>query len=162
MQRQDSHVLRPDGYRGRADQDPGVGGQHQTARGGQRFGGVSDDADRNPPGSGAVDRIANAAAAAAFENATSVQAPTDIGLCSLKTRSMLRKRSGRPRSPINSAGEATPPTAAIHRASRTRRAIPARSRAADAMTAAAPAAPPTKRYEGISHVQTGAFSAGSP
>jgi pyruvate kinase len=46
----------------------------------------------------------------------SVHAPIDIGLCGLNTRSMLRKREGRPRSSISSAEEATVPPKATQRA----------------------------------------------
>ncbi len=103
---------------------------------------------------------ANTLAPAAFENATSVHAPTDIGLRTLKTRSMFRNRSGLPRSEIRRAGEIAPPIAAIHRASRTSPGSAPAARATAATTAEAPAVPPTKKYAGISHVQTGAFSSG--
>jgi hypothetical protein len=107
-------------------------------------------------------RSANVAATPAFENATSVHTPTDIGLWTLKTRSMLRKRSGRPRSEISSGGDATALAAAIHRACRTRSGSPPRRCATAAITAAAPDAPPTKKYAGTSQVQTGGFKAGRP
>src|SRR5579863_9191097 len=99
-------------------------------------------------------------ATAAAEKTISVQAPTDIGLWILKTRSMLRNRAGRPRSEIKSGGAMSEPAAAIQRA---RSAIDAsaatdegeaaspRKPAMAAMTAAAPDAPPTKKYAGTSH-----------
>ncbi len=52
-----------------------------------------------------------------MEKPMSVHMPTDIGLFGLKTRILLRKRSGRPRSEINNTGEITEPAAAIQRAS---------------------------------------------
>ena len=62
---------------------------------------------------------------------------------------------------MSSVGVNIPPTAATHMAGRV---ISRRSRntVAMAMTAAIPAAPPTKKYKGISHVQTGGLSAGIP
>ena len=96
------------------------------------------------------------------EKATSVHAPTDIGLWRLKTRSMLRNRAGRPRSEMSSTGDKAAPASAIHRASRANDgSLPARPAAA-ATSADAPAAPPTNRYAGTSHVHTGGFSSGRP
>src|SRR5687767_9774930 len=93
---------------------------------------------------------------------TRVHAPTDIGLCSLNTRSMLRKRAGRPRSEIRRSGEMRPPVNAIHFASRTSGAMSSPVNCATAaMMAAAPASPPTKKYAGTSHVHTGGFSKGA-
>src|SRR5436190_7900623 len=82
------------------------------------------------------------------ENAVSVHEPTDIALCGLKTRSMLRKRSGRPRSAVSRAAESGPPAAAIQRASRASVVLPPVHSATAAITADAPAAPPTKKYVG--------------
>ena len=81
----------------------------------------------------------------AAENAASVHAPTDIGLCHFSTRSMLRKRSGRPRSEINRTGDTAAPTAAIQRASATTPGSAPVAAPTPAITAAAPAAPPTKK-----------------
>ena len=47
-----------------------------------------------------------------------VQLPTLIGEVTLKTRSMLRKRSGRPRSEINNAGPTTSAAAPMKRVRR--------------------------------------------
>jgi len=87
------------------------------------------------------------ATTAAVENATSVQAPPVIALCGLKTRSMYRKRDGRPRSMTRRRGEISAPAAAMVRASETIfESSPQRvMRAASARTAAAPPAPPTKK-----------------
>src|SRR2546428_700212 len=72
---------------------------------------------------------AKAVAEAPLTNPTRVHAPTDIGLCSLKTRSIFKKRYGRSRSAISSACEITAPAAAIQRASRTERVATAQSSA---------------------------------
>src|ERR1700749_2552950 len=88
---------------------------------------------------------ANAAAAAELEKAVSVHAPTLIGLCSLKTRSMLRKRLGIPRSEVRSAGDITAPAAATQLALRARSVALLKCLAAAEITAAAPAAPPAKK-----------------
>src|SRR5215472_1770825 len=105
--------------------------------------------------------FANAGTSAAVlvaENVASVHDPIDIALCGFSTRSMLRNRLGRPRSVISRAADAGPPAAATHLASRARvSCVPAHS-ATLAMTAAPPAAPPTKKYSGTSQVHTGAFS----
>ena len=80
------------------------------------------------------------------ENAASVHEPTDIALCGLNTRSMLMKRSGRPRSAVSSAAE----SGAAGRGDPARvareRAVGAASTSATVpMIAARPAAPPTKK-----------------
>ncbi len=90
----------------------------------------------------------------------SVHAPTDIALWILKTRNMFRKRAGRPRSEMRSAGDTIAPAPATHRASRTSVGSAPVSAPTAAITAAMPAAPPAKKYAGTSHVQTGAFSSG--
>src|SRR5579864_9412803 len=109
-------------------------------------------------------------ATAAREKTIRVQAPTDIGLWILNTRSMWRNRVGRPRSEIKSGGAMRAPAAAIQRAcsamvvnDETDGKDPASLRrpAIAAMTAAAPDAPPTKKYAGTSHVQTGGLSRGT-
>src|SRR3954468_23260970 len=112
-------------------------------------------------GAATVVNAGSTAAVLLAENAVSVHDPTDIALCGLNTRSMFRNRSGRPRSAVSSIADAGPPAAASHRASRAR--VPSDSvRSAIApITAAAPAAPPTKKYVGTSHVHTGAFSSGA-
>src|SRR3954451_14367899 len=82
------------------------------------------------------------------ENAVNVHDPTDIALCGLNTRSMLTNRSGRPRSAVNSAADRGPPAAAIHFASRASVPSVRVHSATLPMIAAAPAAPPTKKYSG--------------
>ncbi len=84
-----------------------------------------------------------------------------IGEVTFSTRSMFRKRAGRPRSDTSSAGlTAAPPSATAH-ARRARSSSP-RSSAISASTAEAPAMPPTKRYVGISQVHTGGLITGRP
>src|ERR1700733_5890373 len=101
-------------------------------------------------------------AAALLENATNVHEPTDMGLCTLKTRSMCKNRLGTPRSAINKAGETAPPMAAIHCASRARCLSADESLLTRAITAAAPAAPPMKKYKGTSGVHCGGLRSGIP
>ena len=52
-------------------------------------------------------------------NSTSIQTPIDMADRHLNTRSMLKKRVGRPRSAISKKGEITAPAAASAKASRT-------------------------------------------
>jgi hypothetical protein len=63
---------------------------------------------------------------------------------------------------MRSGADAAAPAAAIHRASRTSAGGAPAVRATAPITAAAPAAPPTKKYAGISQVQTGALRRGRP
>src|SRR4051794_9482633 len=91
------------------------------------------------------DRTGTRAAALLPEKADSVHDPTDIALWGLNTRSMLMKRSGRPRSAVRSAADPGPPAAAIHRESRARLpSVPVHSATAP-INAAPPAAPPMKK-----------------
>src|SRR3954471_11679831 len=90
-------------------------------------------------------KFANADAAEKLEKAESVHAPMLMGLCGLKTRSMFKNRDGMPRSLINNAEDRAPPPAAIQRALRTSSRSSLNQLAAFAMTADAPAAPPTKK-----------------
>ena len=92
-------------------------------------------------------------------NAARHQAPRFIGERGLKTRSMLRKRAGRPRSEINSAGAGTTAASATLRATAAERSSPDRS-AASATNADPDAIPPSQKYSGISQVHTGAFRNG--
>ncbi len=75
---------------------------------------------------------------------TSTHDPTLIGDVTLNSRSMLRKRSGRPRSEISSAGLTPTATAAFSHARRASSSLP-RSPAASASPAEAPAIPPVKK-----------------
>ena len=84
-----------------------------------------------------------------------------IGDVGRTTRSMLAKRSGRPRSAISSAGLASAPPAATRRAARASPGRPDR-RPAAASTDDAPARPPVKRYQGTSFFHTGGLSTGRP
>ena len=59
---------------------------------------------------------------------------------------------------MSSAGEIAAPAAATQRASRTSAASAPASAPTPAITAATPATPPTKKYAGISQVQTGGFT----
>ena len=84
-----------------------------------------------------------------------------MGEVTLKTRSMLWNRSGRPRSEMSRTGEIPTPAKASsqpRRASAGRPDIPAPS----ASGAAAPAIPPTKKYQGTSGVHTGVLSTCRP
>src|SRR3954469_21501232 len=98
-------------------------------------------------------RSAPTAPAARLPNTVSAHAPMDIGERVLKTRSMFKKRDGRPRSSTSSGGDG------ISAASETRRAIPggggspARSQAS-ATNAEPEAMPPVQKYSGTSHVHT--------
>src|SRR5689334_22209282 len=109
----------------------------------------------------AVDSGGRRLAVLVAENAVSVHDPTDIALCGFITRSMLMNRSGRPRSAVRSAADTGPPAAAIQRASRASVPFVPVHCATLAMIAAPPAAPPTKKYIGTSHVHTGGFSSGT-
>src|SRR5439155_24884661 len=93
--------------------------------------------------------------------AASVHEPTLIGERSLKTRNMLRKRSGRPRSLIRSGGLAAQASAATRVAARERLPRPA-ARATRARVAAPPATPPAKKYHPISGFHTGSLMIGWP
>jgi hypothetical protein len=76
--------------------------------------------------------------------AASTHDPTLIGEVTLKSRSMLRKRAGRPRSEMSSAGLTAIPAKAFSHARRARSSLPARP-AASASPADAPARPPVKK-----------------
>src|SRR3954464_10430687 len=95
-------------------------------------------------------KFANADAAEKLEKAESVHAPMLMGLCGLNTRSMFKNRDGIPRSLISSTDDKTPPPAAIQRALRTSSRSSPSQLAMFAITAEAPAAPPTKKYSGTS------------
>ena len=78
--------------------------------------------------------------------------PTDIGEVSLTTRSMLRKRSGRPRSWTSATIEKLSAPIAPRRPERREADRPVRS--APAASSEDPAAsPPAKRYAGMSASQ---------
>jgi hypothetical protein len=80
----------------------------------------------------------------AAPEAVRIQVPTLSGEVTLKTRSMFRKRAGRPRSLIRSGGPAATPPNATNVAVRASARFPAR-RAPRARVADAPARPPAKR-----------------
>ena len=101
----------------------------------------------------------SAAVPSAPENANSVQLPTLIGDVGLKTLSMWWKRSGRPRSSISSTGLGASAATPTRRATRASSSRPA-ARATPASTDDAPDTPPVKKYQGISHVQTGSLMTG--
>ena len=84
-----------------------------------------------------------------------------MGEVTLTMRSMLRKRSGRPRSEISSAGLALTQASATAQARRASLRFPAAS-ATTASGADAPPSPPAKRYHGISQLQIGSFRTGRP
>ena len=90
-----------------------------------------------------------------------IQLPTLIGDVTLKTRSMLRKRSGRPRSEMSSAGETTSAAAPRKRLVRASRSLPV-TRATPCNTDDAPAMPPVKKYRGTSGVHVGSLRIGRP
>jgi hypothetical protein len=90
-----------------------------------------------------------------------IHVPMLIGEVGLNTRSMFRKRSGRPRSAISSAGLTATAPVAISHARRASASLPATS-AATASGADAPARPPLNRYQGISHVHVGSLMIGRP
>src|SRR4051812_49512565 len=83
-----------------------------------------------------------------------IHEPTLIGDVTLKTRSMLRNRSGLPRSEVRRRGLTAMPPSAISQHRRASSRLPARS-AAQASVADAPPRPPVKKYVGISQVHTG-------
>src|SRR5690242_12963290 len=107
-------------------------------------------------------RLEKAEAAEKLENAESVHAPMLMGLCGLNTLSMFRNRDGTPRSLISKADESAPPPAAIQRALRASSRSSPTQLAMFAMTAEAPAAPPTKKYNGTSGFHCGSLSRGTP
>ena len=76
--------------------------------------------------------------------AVRIHDPMLIGEVTLNIRSMLRKRSGRPRSDTSSAGLAVTLAKATSHARRASGRLPVAS-AADASTAEAPARPPVKK-----------------
>src|SRR3954469_9531363 len=86
-----------------------------------------------------------------------IQEPTLIGEVTLKTRSMLKKRSRRPRSAIRSIGLAETPANAISQARLASRRLPVRV-AAYPRAEEAPPRPPAKKYHGISGFQTGGLT----
>ena len=93
--------------------------------------------------------------------ATRIQVPTLIGELGLATRSMWWKRSGRPRSAISKYMLANRPAKPPRRPARRSAGRPVRS--APAASRAEPAdRPPVKKYAGIFHSHTGAFSTGRP
>jgi hypothetical protein len=75
---------------------------------------------------------------------SSIQDPTLMGEVTLKTRNMLRARSGRPRSETRSAGDTTSAAAPTYSDVFARRSLPA-TRASPWSTLDAPARPPKKR-----------------
>src|SRR5262249_60725412 len=105
-------------------------------------------------GRGKIPRSSQAASAVVeAPDPTRIQEPTLIGEVTLKTRSMFRNRSGRPRSDTSSAGLTTSAPRPIHSDVRARRSFPA-VRAARLSTDHAPARPPVKKEHGISGFQT--------
>ena len=90
-----------------------------------------------------------------------IQLPTLIGEVTLNTRSMLRKRSGLPRSEISRIGETISAAAPTYSADFARRSFPL-SFASRCMTLEPPARPPVKRYVGISGFHTGSLTIGRP
>src|SRR5688572_13506437 len=94
------------------------------------------------------------------DNATT-QDPTLIGDVILKTRSMLRKRAGRPRSVISSTGFAMEASIATAQERRASRRWPASS-AASAKVDAPPVSPPVKKYHGTCGFHTGGLITGRP
>ena len=79
-----------------------------------------------------------------MEKATRHHEPIDIGERGLKIRSMLRKRAGRPRSAISSAGAGITAPSASLRASAAASWSPTESQAT-ATSAEPEARPPTKK-----------------
>src|SRR5256885_4515547 len=106
---------------------------------------------------GKPNRLGLVAGATAMPLATSSQDPTLIGEVTLKTRSMLKNRSGRPRSEISRAGLVEIPAKASAQARRASRRLPD-SDARWAGAADAPPRPPLKKYQGISGFQTGSLT----
>src|SRR5207248_3868534 len=89
-------------------------------------------------------RLSVAAVADAPLETNRIQEPTLIGEVTLKTRSMFRKRSGRPRSEIRSAGLTRSASALRKRLRRASVSLPP-IRAARLKTDEAPASPPVKK-----------------
>src|SRR4051812_20009573 len=87
--------------------------------------------------------------------------PTLIGEVTLKTRSMLRKRSGLPRSEVSRSGLTESAPNAISQERRASSRLPVRA-AASANVADAPPRPPVKKEVGVSQVQTGGLTTGFP
>ena len=106
----------------------------------------------------------SSSAAAVFDaplDTNRIQLPTLIGEVTLKTRSMFRNRSGRPRSETRRIGEASSIAAPTKRLVRARRSLPV-SRATPCSTDDPPATPPVKRYIGTSGVHVGGLTIGLP
>src|SRR5262245_17483581 len=95
-------------------------------------------------------------------NSTRVHTPTDMAERHLNTRSMLRKRAGRPRSAIRRHGEITAPANPTPSAALVKSSDRPVSRPTSASTALMPDAPPVKKYKPICHVHTGGLTMGSP
>ena len=106
--------------------------------------------------------VRRSAAVAKALKESSVQTPIDMAERHLKTRSMLKKRAGRPRSAISNAGEMTAPVNATASAARTKATGWPVIRPASASKPLIPAVPPTKKYRPICHVQTGGLTIGWP
>ena len=93
--------------------------------------------------------------------AVRIQVPTDIGEVGLKTRSMLRNRSGRPRSATSASRLTVMAPVAPIRAPRARAGRPDRSAPAPSNDEP-PAMPPMNRYSGMAASQGAALTTGRP
>src|SRR3954454_22607915 len=87
--------------------------------------------------------------------------PRLMGEVTLNSRSMLKKREGRPRSEISSAGLTPRPANASVQADFASFSLPVSS-APRPSPAEAPASPPVKKYMGISQLHTGLATTGRP
>ena len=99
-------------------------------------------------------RSAATAVPATVEKPIRHHAPIDIGERGLKIRSMLKKRSGRPRSRISSGAPGITAPSASLRATAADLWSPATSHASP-ISDEPPAIPPSQKYSGTSQVQTG-------
>src|SRR5262245_55076189 len=88
-----------------------------------------------------------------------IQLPTLMGDVTLNTRSMLRSRSGRPRSDMSKSGLTAFATDAIWMLRWASSSLP-ETRATRLNTDDAPPSPPVKKYHGISRCQTGSLITG--
>ena len=93
--------------------------------------------------------------------ADSTHVPTLIGEVGLNTRSMLRKRLGRPRSAIRSGGLTAMPANASSEQLRASARLPL-ARAASPSRDDPPASPPAKKYQPMKGFQTCGLRIGRP
>ena len=93
---QGADILVPHRNDAGADQHAGVVGEGKAGERGDSFRQIAGNPQRQPVESARSSISAKAAAAEKVPKTASVHAPTDMGLCGLKTRIIARKRAGRP------------------------------------------------------------------